>query len=54
MEKCFECKSDDLDYSERLGEIVCGSCGLVLVQQLLEETTFSAKLFSSFGSTLRS
>ncbi len=57
MEKCFECKSDNLDYSERLGEIVCGSCGLVLVQQLLEETTFSLDheiTGPDLGSTIKS
>ena len=41
METCFECKSKDIEYSDRLGEIICNSCGLVLVQQLLEETMFS-------------
>lgn len=57
MERCFECNSNDLDYSERLGEIVCGSCGLVLVQQLLEETTFSLDheiTGTELGSTIKS
>tara|TARA_R100000781_G_scaffold9994_1_gene9684 strand:+ start:4149 stop:5012 length:864 start_codon:yes stop_codon:yes gene_type:complete len=57
MEKCFECNSNDLDYSERLGEIVCGSCGLVLIQQLLEETTFSLNheiTGIELGSTIKS
>jgi len=41
METCFECKSNDIEYEERLGEIVCNTCGLVLIHQLVEETTYS-------------
>tara|TARA_R110002050_G_scaffold75215_2_gene161344 strand:+ start:18562 stop:19425 length:864 start_codon:yes stop_codon:yes gene_type:complete len=57
MEICFECESKDIEYSDRLGEIVCNACGLVLVQQLLEETTYSLDheiTGSELGSTIKS
>ena len=37
--KCDECNSLDNYFDERLGERVCSSCGLVLVNHLFEETT---------------
>jgi len=37
--KCDECNSKENYYDERLGEKVCSSCGLVLVQGMFEETT---------------
>jgi len=57
METCFECKSNDIEYEERLGEIVCNTCGLVLVHQLLEETTYSLDheiTGSELGSRIKS
>lgn len=35
---CWECKSTSVTYDERLGETVCDDCGLVLIQNALEET----------------
>ena len=37
--KCDECNSRENYYDERLGEKVCSSCGLVLIQGMFEETT---------------
>ena len=37
--KCIECKSEKNTFDERLGETVCSECGLVLVQNIFEETT---------------
>lgn len=37
--KCIECKSEKNTFDERLGETVCLECGLVLVQNIFEETT---------------
>tara|TARA_R110000765_G_scaffold116972_3_gene210320 strand:- start:17 stop:898 length:882 start_codon:yes stop_codon:yes gene_type:complete len=38
MKKCYECKSEETEYDETLGETVCKDCGLVLVTELFEET----------------
>lgn len=38
IEVCWECKSTSITYEERLGETICDTCGLVLVQNALEET----------------
>lgn len=35
---CEECSSKENYFDERLGERVCSECGLVLVQELFEET----------------
>tara|TARA_R110000737_G_scaffold223386_3_gene238432 strand:+ start:1535 stop:2395 length:861 start_codon:yes stop_codon:yes gene_type:complete len=46
MKKCEECKSEETEYNEKLGETVCKDCGLVLVTELFEETVH---LLSSSG-----
>lgn len=38
---CDECGSSENQYCERMGEIVCKGCGLVLVTEMFEETTHS-------------
>ena len=35
---CFECGRQDFIFNERLGERVCGSCGLVEITELFEKT----------------
>lgn len=35
---CPECQSKDKKFDERLGELVCQDCGLVLVVELFEQT----------------
>lgn len=39
-ESCKECGSKDFTYIERLGEKTCDECGLVLVVNPFEETTY--------------
>ena len=38
MKKCEECNSNETEYDEYLGELVCEGCGLVLVTEMFEET----------------
>ena len=35
---CEECQSQNNEFNERLGEIVCKDCGLVLITEMFEET----------------
>lgn len=39
MIKCLECNNLENEYNEQLGEIVCSSCGFVLIQNMFEERT---------------
>ena len=36
--KCDECNTDENEFDETLGELVCKDCGLVLVTEMFEET----------------
>jgi transcription initiation factor TFIIIB Brf1 subunit/transcription initiation factor TFIIB len=36
--RCDECNSDENEFDEALGEIVCKGCGLVLITEMFEET----------------
>jgi|13_taG_2_1085334.scaffolds.fasta_scaffold02280_4 transcription initiation factor TFIIIB Brf1 subunit/transcription initiation factor TFIIB len=36
--KCIECKSEQNEYNERLGEITCSDCGFVHIENMPEET----------------
>ena len=36
--KCDECGSRDSSFDERMGERICNECGLVMVQEVFEET----------------
>ena len=38
VKECWECKATEVTYDETMGETVCDDCGLVLVQNALEET----------------
>ena len=44
---CDECGCSENAFDETLGERVCVQCGLVLVQELFEETFFRLKLRKS-------
>lgn len=39
--KCLECQSNDFSLDTRLGELVCGDCGLVLVTEPFEQTSYA-------------
>ena len=41
IEQCIECNSKNIEFSEAIGEMTCGDCGLVLMDKLIEEKTFS-------------
>ena len=43
IKECWECKSVSVTYDEAMGEVVCDDCGLVIVQNTLEETVSLAK-----------
>ena len=38
VKECWECKSTSVTYDEVMGETICDDCGLVLIQNALEET----------------
>ena len=38
VKECWECKSTSVTYDEVMGETICDGCGLVLIQNALEET----------------
>lgn len=39
--KCLECQSNDFSLDTRLGELVCNECGLVLVTEPFEQTSYA-------------
>ena len=50
--KCPECNSSKLIYDETRGELICGSCGL-LVEEKMVDTTQEWREFDSEGSEKR-
>jgi transcription initiation factor TFIIB len=38
VKECWECKSNSIIFDDNLGETICDDCGLVLMQNALEET----------------
>lgn len=48
---CPECKSNNKEFDERMGELVCLDCGLVLVTEAFEQ---SVSILSSDGEIIRS
>lgn len=48
---CEECKSTNISFDERLGEMVCDECGLVIVTEMFEETVLP---LDKIGNTIHS
>lgn len=48
--KCLECKSNSFSIDERMGELVCDDCGLVLITEPFEQTSYS---YNSNGEMIR-
>ncbi len=48
--KCLECKSNNFSIDVRMGELVCDDCGLVLVTEPFEQSSYS---FNANGERIR-
>ena len=48
---CEECRSSSVSFDERLGELVCNECGLVIVREMFEETVLP---LDKSGNTIHS
>ncbi len=51
---CGECNSRAISFDERLGEMVCDECGLVIITEIFEETVRSGSRYSPDKGTLGS